>query len=80
MSNLSTVLSKWIKDDLAIIPPKQDQAFNQGGSFVFRPGGSLELAHCDRGTGDHADLLDIVKAVEALVSGGGAYDEEMSAS
>jgi len=67
MNNLNTVLSKWFKDDLIIIPPKIEQSFNQGGCFVFSKDGELELGHCDRGTGDHVDLESVEKLVEAMM-------------
>jgi len=69
MKNLQTVLGKWISEDLVIIPPKRDQAFNQGGCFVFDSSGILRLAHCDRGTGDHVDLAGVEKCVEDLLRG-----------
>mmetsp|Transcript_10439 Transcript_10439/g.21469 ORF Transcript_10439/g.21469 Transcript_10439/m.21469 type:complete len:107 (+) Transcript_10439:596-916(+) len=55
-SSILKVLSGWLPDGRAIIPPSQDQAFNQGGFFVFGEGGELRLAHVDRGTGDHVEL------------------------
>jgi hypothetical protein len=45
------------------IPPKQDQAFNQGGTFVFN-GPSTIFAHYDESTGAHSDIdvvIDLAK-------------------
>lgn len=58
LDNMKQVLSRWIKDGMMIIPPKQEQAFNQGGFFLFseEPQRNLLLGHCDRSTGDHVDL------------------------
>ena len=50
------------------IPPKQDQAFNQGGTFVF-DGAKTVFAHYDESTGAHADLDKVIRlATEAVVS------------
>jgi len=38
-----------------IIPPKQRQAFNQGGTFIFKGKNTL-LAHYDESTAAHADI------------------------
>ena len=48
---LSEVLSKW--KDAFYIPPRQDQAFNQGGSFIF-DGDRTVYAHYDEATAAHA--------------------------
>ena len=48
---LSEVLSKW--KDAFYIPPKQDQAFNQGGAFIFN-GDRTVYAHYDEATAAHA--------------------------
>ncbi len=65
-SPLPSVLSKWIPSGRAVIPPKQKQAFNQGGVFVFSPvGRELVFAHADRATGDHADIDDVKAAAGA---------------
>jgi hypothetical protein len=37
------------------IPPKQSQAFNQGGTFVFA-GDQTLFAHYDESTGAHSDI------------------------
>ena len=58
--DLGTILSKWSK--ALFIPPKQEQAFNQGGTFVFE-GERTVFAHYDPSTAAHAkvnDVLDIV--------------------
>lgn len=71
---LREVMSKWVKDDLVILPPEPSQAFNQGGSFCFdkvRDGGGRDIlyAHYDRSTGDHGDLKDMENVLEGM--GGG---------
>jgi len=43
------------------IPPKRDQAFQQGGALVFN-GSDCVLAHYDESTGAHIDLDTLVKA------------------
>ena len=53
MGDLSDVLGKW--GDAFIIPPKQSQALNQGGLFVF-DGADSVFVHYDASTGAHGDL------------------------
>mmetsp|Transcript_72793 Transcript_72793/g.109810 ORF Transcript_72793/g.109810 Transcript_72793/m.109810 type:complete len:132 (+) Transcript_72793:536-931(+) len=53
---LGEVLSKW--SNAVYIPPKQSQAFNQGGTFVFT-GDQTLFAHYDESTGAHSDI-DVV--------------------
>ena len=53
MGDLNNVLGKW--GDAFIIPPKQKQAFNQGGLFVF-DGDDSVFVHYDASTGAHGDL------------------------
>jgi len=60
MNDLNRVLSKWlprpgVSEGAVIIPPRQRQAFNQGGTFIFNGGRTL-LAHYDESTGAHADF------------------------
>jgi hypothetical protein len=40
-------------------PPKQDQAFNQGGTFVF-DGAKTIFAHYDESTGAHSDIAQVI--------------------
>jgi len=50
------------------VPPRQDQAFNQGGTFVF-DGDQTVFAHYDESTGAHSDIqqtIDLTKARTAL--------------
>jgi len=54
---LFEVLSKWNK--AIYIPPNQDQAFNQGGTFVF-DGEQTVLAHYDESTGAHSDIQQVI--------------------
>ena len=53
MSDLNNVLGMW--GDAFIIPPKQSQALNQGGLFVF-DGDDSVFVHYDASTGAHGDL------------------------
>jgi hypothetical protein len=62
LEDLVYVLSKW--KDALFIPPKQAQAFLQGGTFVF-DGSKTVYAHYDPSTAAHAKIervLDIAKA------------------
>jgi len=59
--DLFDVLGKW--KDAVYIPPKTEQAFQQGGVFVFK-GADTAFAYYDAGAGTH---LEVSKAVaEAL--------------
>ena len=53
MGDLNAVLGRW--KDAFIIPPKQKQALNQGGLFVF-DGDASAFVHYDASTGAHGDL------------------------
>ena len=57
-SELTEVLSKW--KDAFYIPPKQDQAFNQGGAFIFDDNRTV-YAHYDEATAAHALPDDMVE-------------------
>jgi len=57
-SELTEVLSKW--KDAVYIPPKQDQAFNQGGAFIFDDDRTV-YAHYDEATAAHALPDDMVE-------------------
>lgn len=60
LSDLFDVLSKW--KDAIYIPPKMDQAFQQGGAFIFdNDEGKMVFAHYDASTGDHIAPDDFVK-------------------
>mmetsp|Transcript_8656 Transcript_8656/g.15794 ORF Transcript_8656/g.15794 Transcript_8656/m.15794 type:complete len:142 (-) Transcript_8656:245-670(-) len=54
---LKEVLSKWSK--AFFIPPKQEQAFIQGGTFVF-DGDETVFAHYDESTGAHSDIQQVI--------------------
>lgn len=54
IEDLKSVLKEWIMYKLWI-PPKQDQAFQQGGVFVFEDDECV-LEWRDRATGDHVDF------------------------
>lgn len=58
LSDLGEVLSKWNK--AFFIPPKQDQAFLQGGTFVF-DGPKTLFAHYDESTAAHASLEEVME-------------------
>lgn len=58
MKDLLGVLGKW--KDAIFIPPKQEQAFQQGGAFVFK-GKDTAYAYYDAAAGTH---LEVAKAVE----------------
>lgn len=58
MKDLNEVLSKWNK--AFFIPPKQEQAFLQGGTFVFSGPNTL-FAHYDESTAAHASLSKVME-------------------
>lgn len=58
MKDLLDVLGKW--KDAVYLPPKQEQAFQQGGVFVFQ-GENTVFAHYDASAGAH---LEVATAVE----------------
>lgn len=55
MDDLSAVLKRWTP----WVPPRQDQALQQGGLLVF-DGRSCVYAHYDAATGAHADLAVVL--------------------
>jgi len=57
-SELFEVLGKWNK--AVYVPPKQEQAFNQGGTFIF-DGDKTLFTHYDEATAAHADLETVVQ-------------------
>mmetsp|Transcript_58479 Transcript_58479/g.65425 ORF Transcript_58479/g.65425 Transcript_58479/m.65425 type:complete len:116 (-) Transcript_58479:31-378(-) len=57
MKELIEVLSKWNK--AIYLPPKQDQAFNQGGTFVFDDEETI-FAHYDASTGAHSNIQQVI--------------------
>lgn len=48
-------------------PPKQEQAFLQGGTFVF-DGTNCVYAHYDESTAAHANVDDVVKLAKSRVA------------
>jgi len=58
MKDLLDVLGKW--KDAVYVPPKREQAFQQGGVFIFK-GESTIYAYYDAAAGTH---LEVAKAVE----------------
>lgn len=66
MGDLQDVLSRWIP----WLPPKQDQAFQQGGMFVFEGERTL-FSHRDTATGAHADFAEVLGAAAAQLGAAG---------
>lgn len=65
MKELNEVLSKWNK--AIYIPPRQDQALNQGGTFVF-DGDQTVFAHYDEGTGAHSNIQQVIDLANERVN------------
>ena len=62
MKDLLDVLGKW--KDAVFIPPKQEQAFQQGGAFIFK-GKDTIFAHYDASAGAHVEVMSVVeRAIE----------------
>jgi hypothetical protein len=62
MDDLFQVLSTW--KDAFFIPPKREQAFQQGGAFIFK-GQDTMFAHYDAAAGAHIEVMDVVeRAIE----------------
>ncbi|PSC71988.1 seleno U [Micractinium conductrix] len=59
MSDLKAVLSRWTKQELWV-PPKADQAYQQGGAVVF-DGKRLVFAHYDAATSAHVDFKLLIR-------------------
>mmetsp|Transcript_23511 Transcript_23511/g.60131 ORF Transcript_23511/g.60131 Transcript_23511/m.60131 type:complete len:85 (+) Transcript_23511:513-767(+) len=55
LGDLQDILSRW----QPWLPPKQDQAFNQGGAYVFE-GSRVLFSHHDPSTGSHADFQKLL--------------------
>lgn len=62
MKDLLDVLGKWT--DAIFIPPKQEQAFQQGGAFVFK-GAETPFAYYDASAGTH---LEVSKAIDEALN------------
>jgi hypothetical protein len=73
MDDLVHVLSKWNK--AVYLPPKQSQAFNQGGTFIF-DGPNTVFAHYDESTGAHAKVADVVALAKLTVAARTASDAD----
>lgn len=58
MKELSEVLGKW--SDAIYIPPKQEQAFNRGGTFIFANDRTV-YAHYDESNGAHPKFADVYR-------------------
>jgi hypothetical protein len=61
---LTQILSKW--NQAFFIPPKQEQAFLQGGTFVL-DGNATIFAHYDPSTGAHAPVEQVVEIIRQQV-------------
>lgn len=59
---LSEVLKKW--SAAVYLPPRQDQALNQGGTFVFE-GDQTVFAHYDESTGAHSNIEEVIDLAKA---------------
>ena len=59
MGDLADIMPRW----KPWIPPKQDQAFQQGGMLVFK-GEEAVFFHRDQATGDHASFEEVLRAVQ----------------
>jgi len=64
LKELIEVLGKWNK--AVYIPPRLDQGFNQGGTFVFQ-GSRTIFAHYDESTAAHADIEQVLRLATANV-------------
>jgi len=62
VGDLIDVLGKW--KDAVYVPPRQEQAFQQGGAFLFQ-GEETFFAHYDGGVGAH---VEVGKVVEKAIS------------
>ncbi|WIA37036.1 hypothetical protein OEZ86_014019 [Tetradesmus obliquus] len=61
MADLKDVMGRW----KPWVPPKQDQALQQGGMFVF-DGPRCVFSHFDQATGAHADLAEVLGLAQQL--------------
>ncbi|GIL78934.1 hypothetical protein Vretimale_212 [Volvox reticuliferus] len=59
--DLEDILKRW----QLWIPPKNDQALQQGGLFMFK-GDRTVLTHYDKATGAHADLDQLMDIASKL--------------
>lgn len=65
MKDLLNVLGKW--KDAVYLPPKQEQAFQQGGVFIFK-GKNTAFAYYDAAAGTHLEVAKVVeKALEVAI-------------
>lgn len=62
---LSEVLLKW--KDAFFIPPKAEQAFNQGGAFLFQDNDTI-YAHYDEATAAHAVPSEMIDRALGVAS------------
>ena len=64
---LKEVLGKW--KDAFYIPPKREQAFYQGGAFIFSQEGATVYAHYDQATAAHAPPTEMIdRAIQVAAS------------
>ena len=57
----------YIYKKAAYVPPKRGQAFNQGGTFVFR-GENTVYAHYDEATSAHANIETVLRLAKQASS------------
>jgi len=62
---LYEVLTKW--NNAIYMPPRKDQAFNQGGTFLF-DGEQTIYAHYDESTGAHCDIQEVIDLANERVN------------
>ena len=51
------------------IPPKQDQAFLQGGTFIFDKDDTV-YAHYDQSTAAHSDIQEVINLATKRIKSG----------
>lgn len=61
--DIKDVMNVWTKGPLWV-PPKQDQAFQQGGVVIYK-GKELVWSHYDPATSSHADFNEVIKVAVA---------------
>lgn len=62
---LIEVLSKWNK--AVFVPPKQEQALNQGGTFLFDRADTV-FAHYDASTAAHSSIEEVIGLAKERLS------------
>lgn len=73
--HLTEVLSKW--NNAVYTPPKQEQAYNQGGTFIF-DGEETVFAHYDASTGAHSNIEEVIDLAKRRLASGEASNKLMT--